>query len=230
MSPPRSGINFALGQGMLPRTKSILIAVAVSLCASGAFAQNWKDELRMVDNDLRAQHYAHARKWSIKLINSMSDHLGTGDAASYTMALAVAYRALAEEGLNKPADADWYWHVATSMYPPIVKHDWSPYGEVGRWAADHKDDDLDVTETTVVPVNKEEPKCPLSAVAGGYYQPVRVGAIVGTDGTPRCPTLVSQTQAPTLAYAAFEALKGWQFQTAARAKYEVTVNFMPPKQ
>lgn len=216
---------------MLPRSKSILVAVAVTLCTSGAFAQNWKDELRMVDQDLRTQRYEHARKWSIKLINSMSDHLGTGEAASYTMSLAVAYRALAEAGLNKPQDADWYWHVATSLYPPVAKHDWTPYGEVGQWAMNHKDnDDIEVTETAVVPINREDPKCPLSAIAGGYYQPVRVGAIVSQDGTARCPSLVTQTQAPTLAYAAFEALKNWQFQTAAPAKYEVTVNFQPPKQ
>jgi hypothetical protein len=41
---------------------------------------------------------------------------------------------------------------------------------------------------------------------------------------------VKQTEAPTLAYAAFEALKKWEFQTAAPAKYEVTVDFKPPAQ
>lgn len=207
--------------------KLLLIAAVLALTTSSAFAQNWRDLLKDVDNDLRTEHYAHARKWSIKVIDSLSDHLGTGNAASYTMGLTIAYRALADKGLGKDADADWYWHVATSIYPDITKHDWSAYGKVGEWAANHTDD-FEVSEATVVPMKQLKPKCPLSAVQGGYYQAVKVGAIVDTNGVAKCPSLVQPTQAPTLAYAAFEALKNWQFQTAAPAKYVVTVDFQPP--
>ena len=211
-------------------TKPLIVAAVLAFCASGAFAQDWRGQLNMVDKDLRAQHYTHARKWSIKLINSMSDHLGTGDAASFTMALAVAYRALAEKGLEKPDDADWYWHVASSIYPPLAKsRDWTVYGKAGEWAANYTED-IEVAESTVVPVKKVDPVCPLGAIQGAYYQPIRVGAIVDAGGNARCPTLIANPQAPTLEYAAFEALKQWQFQTAAPAKYEVTVDFQPPKQ
>ena len=211
----------------MSRTKPMFLALVLATFASTASAQDWRGQFKMVEKDLRTQHYSHARKWSIKLINSMSDHLGTGRDASYTMALAVAYRALAEAGLQKPGEADWYWHVATSIYPEIAKRDWTPYGEVGEWATNHQDD-IEATETAVVAVKKIEPKCPLSAIQGSYYQPIRVGAIVNSDGTARCPSLVAQTDAPTLAYAAFEAVKQWQFQTAAPARYEVTVDFKPP--
>ena len=214
---------------MVPRTKSLLLAVAIALYASSAAAQDWRAQLKMVDKDLRTQRYSHARKWSIKLINSMSEHLGTGRDASYTMALAIAYRSLAEAGLKKPEEADWYWHVATSIYPEIAKRDWSAYGEAGEWISNHTDD-IEATETAVVAVKKPEPKCPLSAIQGAYYQSIRMGAIIGSDGSARCPSLVEQTEAPTLAYAAFEALKKWEFQTAAPAKYEVTVDFKPPAQ
>jgi hypothetical protein len=219
--------RFRSGIDIMSRTKTLLIAVTLVFVSTSAFAQDWRAQLKMVEKDLQTQHYSHARKWSIKMINSMSEHLGTGRDASYTMALPVAYRALAEKGLNKPEEADWYWHVATAMSPDVTKNDWSRFGEVGQWAAHHTDD-LEATETAVVAVKKAEPKCPVSAIAGGYYQPIRVGAIIDTNGAPRCPTLVSQTEAPTLAYAAFEAIKKWQFQTAAPAKYEVTVNFLPP--
>lgn len=209
------------------KTMRLTVALGIVMIASSAFAQDWRGQLKKVDNDLRAGKYAHARKWSIKLINSMSDHLGTGDAAAYTMALPIAYRALAEKGLQKDADADWYWHVATSMHPAIAKRDWTPYGEVGKWASTHTDD-FEVTETTIVPMKRREPKCPLGAIKGGYYQPVRIGAIISDDGTAKFPSLATPSQAPTLVYAAFEALKNWTFQTGASAKYEVTVNFAPP--
>ena len=207
--------------------KLILLTAVLTLITSSAFAQNWRGLLHDVDNDLRTQHYEHARKWSIKVIDSLSDHLGTGPNASYTMALTVAYRALAEKGLGKDDDADWYWHVANSIYPDIAKHDWSPYGEVGAWAANHTDD-YEVGEAPAVPMQRLKPKCPLSAIVGGYYQPIKVGAIVDSSGIARCPSLEKPTQAPTLAYAAFEALKNWKFQAAAPTKYELIVDFQPP--
>jgi len=213
---------------MSPR-KSLVLAAVLALSAPALFAKNWKTELNNVYRDLRTEHYAHARKWSIKVINSMSDHLGTGEAASYSLALAVAYRALAEQGLDKPDDADWYWHVATSMYPAIAKRDWSEYGDPGKWAAKHTDD-IEADEGTVVPIKKVDQQCPLAAVQGAYYQPIHVSAIVDKDGNPRCPARRSHTQAPTLEYAAFKALRQWQFQTATVAKYDVTVDFQPPKQ
>jgi hypothetical protein len=210
--------------------KPLSLALAIALSATILAAQNWRDELKMVENDLQSQHYGHARKWSIKVINSMCDHIGTGRAASYTLGLAVAYRAMAEQGLQKPEDAHWYWHVATDLYPPLADQDWSAFGEVGAWFSAQKSVDKiadDLPDGVVI--KKLEPKCPLSAIQGGYYQPVTVGATIDADGSARCPKVVSPASAPTLAYAALESLKDWQVQPLI-AKYQVTINFAPPAQ
>lgn len=208
--------------------KSLSLALALALTATTLAAQNWRDELTMVESDLQTQHYAHARKWSIKMINSMTDHLGTGNAAKYTLAMTVAYRAMAEQGLNKPEEAHWYWHVATDLYPQLADNDWSAFGEVGRWFSAQKTvDEVADDLPAAVPIKKLEPKCPLSAIQGGYYQPVTVAAVIDAVGAARCPRIVSQASAPTLAYAALESLKQWQFQPG-RAKYQVTMNFAPP--
>lgn len=208
--------------------KPLSLALVLALSATVLSAQSWRDELKWVERDLRTQHYANARKWSIKAINSMCDHIGTGQAASYTLGLAVAYRAMAEQGLQKPEEAHWYWHVATELYPPFADQNWSSFGEVGAWFAAQKSADK-VAENLpdAVPVKKLEPKCPLSAIQGGYYQPVTVGAMISDDGAAHCPKIVSQSAAPTLAYAALESLKQWQFQPGS-AKYQVTINFAPP--
>ena len=209
--------------------RSLFLALTVAIITTSLFAQNWRDELNMVDKDLRKQHYGHARKWSIKAINSMCDHLGTGRDAMYTLAIAVADRSMAEAGLKEFDDAHWYWHVALALYPKLAENDWKQYGEVGEWFATQKDDPA-VELPPAVAIKKNEPKCPLSAVQGGYYQPVVVGAMIKDDGTPQCPRLVSPTAAPTLAYAAFESLKQFQFQAGTPAKYELTVDFKPPAQ
>src|SRR6185436_9256901 len=95
----RPGTDFALTPTIMLASRRLLF-ISLLLFATSAFAQDWRAQLKMVEKDLQTQHYAHARKWSIKLINSMSEHLGTGRDASFTMALPIAYRALAEKGLN----------------------------------------------------------------------------------------------------------------------------------
>lgn len=210
--------------------RSLILALSLALSTTTLSAQDWRGELKMVDNDLRAQHFAHARKWSIKLINSMCDHLGTGPDATYTLAMTVAYRAMAEAGLEKMDEAHWYWHVATALYPKLADNNWKTFGEVGEWFESQKGSEKAAGDLpTAVPIKKSEPKCPLSAVQGGYFKPVTVGAIIGDDGTARCPRLMASTDAPTLAYAAFESLKQWQFEPRS-AQYQVTMNFQPPAQ
>lgn len=218
--------------------RSLVLSLALAFTAVTLSAQDWRGELEMVDSDLRSEHYAHARKWSIKLINSMCDRLGTGPDSMYTLATTVAYRAMAEKGLGKDAEADWYWHTALAMYPKLAKKDWKPYGEVGEWLSSHSDDlkPAESNDARPVAIKKIEPKCPLGAIEGGYYQPVTISAIIDADGNARIPRLISSTAAPTLIYAAMEALKQWQFQPASidgaavPMKYEVTVNFEPPRQ
>jgi hypothetical protein len=202
--------------------------LVIALAVPAASAQDWRGQLKMIENDLRTQHYGHARKWSIKMINSMCEHLGTGPDSMYTLALTVAYRSMAEAGLEKFEDADWYWHVALALYPKLAKNDWKTYGEAGEWVASHKDD-LQTTDSRAIPIRKREPKCPLSAIKGGYFQPVTVAAIIDGEGNARCPRLVSSTIAPTLIYAALESLKEFEFQPGPAANYELTVNFQPPR-
>ena len=72
--------------------RSLLLGFTLIFSATTLSAQSWRDELKWVDNDLRTQHYEHARKWSIKVINSMSDHLGTGPDAMYSLAEAVSVK------------------------------------------------------------------------------------------------------------------------------------------
>src|SRR5256885_10295058 len=114
----------------------------------------------------------------------MCDHLGTGPNAMYSLATAVAYRAMAEAGLQKPADADWYAHVALALYPKLAQQDWSAYGDAGEWLTSKKHEGEPAAEADApirLPIKKEDPECPLSAIVGAYYQPVTVEAVGDAD-------------------------------------------------
>jgi len=204
------------------------------LLATSAFAQDWRGLLKETDSDLRAERYAQARKTSIKLINSMMEHLHRGDRAAYTLALTIAYRAVAEAGLEKYDEADWYWHVARSLYP---KFDVTPYGAAGAWLAERTTETVESVDAPPsaiqqpVCLNRRDPKYPVGAVVGGVAEPITVRVLIDRDGAVRHPNLVSPTTAPTLVYAATEAVKRWQFQPASvdgkacPIEFELTVNF-----
>lgn len=219
----------------------LTLAVILTLLATSTFAQDWRGFLKQTDRDLRQQRYAEARKTSIKLINSMMDNLNRGDRAVYTLALTVAYRAVAEAGLQKYDEADWYWHVARSLYPNFAtKFDLKPYGEAGAWLAKRtgeKYDSVDAPPSEIqqpVCLNRRDPKYPVGAVIGGVAEPITIRVLIDRDGTVRHPSLLSPTAAPTLVYAATEAVKKWQFQPASvdgkacAMEFELTVNFAQP--
>jgi TonB family protein len=211
------------------RTATLLLFLATS-----AFAQDWKGYLQSTDRDLRAERYADARKTSIKLINSMMDNLNKGKSSMYTLALTVAYRAVAEAGLQRYDEADWYWHVARSLYPNF---NLAPYGAAGAWLKDHADEQLETVDAPPgaiqqpVCLNRRDPRYPLGAVIGSVAEPITVRVVIDKDGAVRHPRLVNTTAAPTLVYAATEAVKKWQFQPASvdgkacPMDFELTVNF-----
>ncbi len=215
----------------------IRTAAVVMLLATSALGQDWRGLLRETDGDLRAARYAEARKTSIKLINSMMDHLNRGDRAAYTLAVTIAYRAVAEAGLQRYDEADWYWHVARSLYPNF---DLKPYGEAGAWLAEHTKEKIEAAGAASgeiqrpVCLNRHDPKYPLGAAIGGVAEPVVVRVMIDRDGSVRHPSLVSPAAAPTLVYAATEAVKKWQFQPASvdgkvcPMEFELTVNFQTP--
>jgi len=217
--------------------RRLVLASILALFATTTFAQDWKGLLAQTDRDLRAERYAQARKTSIKLINSMMDNLNHGDRAMYTLALTVAYRAVAEAGLQKYDEADWYWHVARALYPNFNVE---PYGEAGAWLKEHAEENVETTDAAPpdirqpVCLNRRDPKYPLGAVVGSVASPVVVRVIIDKDGAVRHPRLVNTTAAPTLVYAATEAVKKWQFQPASvdgkacSMDFELTVNFQVP--
>ena len=208
------------------------------LATSSVFAQDWKGMLKQTDRNLRQGDYAQARKTSIKLINSMMDNLNHGNRAMYTLALTIAYRAVAEAGLQRYDEADWYWHVARSLYPNF---NLDPYGEAGAWLKEHSNEQIETTDAAPgeiqqpVCLNRRDPKYPLGAVIGSIAEPIIVKVVIDKDGTVRHPRLVNTTAAPTLVYAATEAVKKWQFQPATvdgqpqPMDFQLTVNFQMPE-
>jgi TonB family protein len=224
----------------------LLFATTLFLISASAFGQNWRGLLDSTHDDLQSQNYSRARRTSIKLINSMMDNLNTGQSAAYTMGLTVAYRAVAEAGLGNYEEADWYRHVALAMAPQVAQLDTRAFGEPGAWflgreadanptsmasSSTPSDDAPSAARVDPVCTYKKIPKYPLGAVLGKVSAPVIVHVLIDRDGVVRHPAVVSQSLAPTLIYAATEAVRQWQFQPATvdgkacPMEFDLTVSF-----
>jgi TonB family protein len=222
----------------------MLLATALLLLSTSAFAQNWRGLLDSTADDLQAQRYSRARHTTIKLINSMMDNLNTGNAAAYTMGLTVAYRAVAEAGMGNYEEADWYRHVALAMSPQVAQVDMSRFGGAGEWFTSGEKPSAEnapmaSSSESIAAGDRRDPVCkykpypkyPLGAVLGKVSAPVIVHVLIDSDGSVRHPAVVSQSVAPTLLYAATEAVKRWQFEPATAdgkpspVEFDLTVNF-----
>lgn len=233
----------------MTRSRTLLAVVLTLAATSNLLAQNWKGMLSSTDEALRNGEYYHARRTTIKLINSMMDNLNSGDGAMYTMGLTVAYRAVAEAGLKDYEAADWYWHVAQAMYP-TSRFDLKPYGEAGAYLANLKDVpehgadnppqtaslepvSTDQLRQDPVCLNRRDPKYPVGAVVNKVGEPITIRVLIDTNGIVHHPQLVSGATAPTLIFAATEAVKDWRFQPAmidgkpTEMPFDLTVNFRP---
>lgn len=208
------------------RTLQLLIIVISTAFLYADLGEQWRQELVSIDAALHEGKFDAARKAAIALTKHMSSRIGRGPGATYTFAVAVAFRALAEAGLGHTDDADWYWCVATGLFPQFEKTDLSVYGESGnllmRITAEKSaaytnlryvpDGSREVQPPRVM--KKVQPEYPQGAIDSGVAAPIVIEAIVDTDGFAHHPRVVSSEFAPSLVYATLEAARKWRFSPA----------------
>ncbi|HEX9945878.1 MAG TPA: energy transducer TonB [Thermoanaerobaculia bacterium] len=222
------------------------------LMAGETMADQWRAELREIDQKLHAKEWGAAEKQAWKLAVKIADEGGTGDEFSYNLAAATALRAIAEAGLGRKDDAAWHWDTALNLFPDIGKTDVSPYGPAAEelrfrtlrdpeaeeavrnrlealravWGAEGKE---------VVPpriLKQPRPHFPKALAALGTNGILVVEVIIGEDGRVRAPLVLDlQGGGPAMKYVALDSLREWRFEPAkldgkaVKVYYVLTVNF-----
>jgi TonB family protein len=194
--------------------KIMLTFMSLLLCAVSAFADrvdDWRHDQAAIEAMLQQKRYADARKASIKLTNNMFDRLGATAADAELLARTIALRAAAEDGLGNVDDTNWYRQVAKALdarvvLPPMATPIPEPI-EVHRLGGP----DLDAAKTEAPQrTRKRDPERPAIVSALGEAMVVLEVAI-DVDGVVRQPRITS-SPAPTVSYAALEAVKQWRFR------------------
>jgi TonB family protein len=216
---------------------------ALFFATSGARPnERWHDMLGQSSKALRAGDYKRARKISSRLVNEMVEMLGPGPAAAEALAIAVTHKALANAGLSNADDALWYWHVAIALHPNMVNSNLSMFGAPGEFLKAHLPQPApaigslhqDAAITAPKVLKRVEPDFPPGAEAFGVSGSLTVECILDEHGHLTSPRIVTSLPAPTLSFAALEAVRRWRFEPAkvdgvpVPIIYTLTVNYKLP--
>lgn len=238
--------------------KPLLLALLLSLFPQAVAAQGaedaiqtaaWERSMRSIDRLLLAEKFERAKKEAGRLLAEMCDGIAAGPGAASYLSTAVLLRAIAEAGLGNERDARWDHAVAGTLRAEFLDMSFAAYGEeVSRVlgsapaalpeAGDGDDAPAGAeAEGPVTPpkaIKTPKPKYPVAKVHRCIHAPVVVTAVVGTDGLPSLPRLLSQ-QYPVLGFAALDVLRDWRFEPARRngkavaVFYTLTVNYKIPR-
>ncbi|HEX6898849.1 MAG TPA: energy transducer TonB [Thermoanaerobaculia bacterium] len=241
-------------------TIHILLLAAVSSLAAGqqtvqSTAAAWRSGLREVDEKLRAGKWGEAEKRARRLGSEIVAGAGTGEGAAYSLAVASAFRAIAEAGLGREGEAAWHWDMALNLFPEIGKTNVAPYGPKAAELRERILRPLDIAmspdqlrilreggEVEIKPVGLEvekprivkqaSPEYPKALSVLGAEGWVAVSTIIGVDGRPVSPRIVKiEGGGPAMAYVAMDSLAQWRFEPAkldgqpVAVFYVLTVNF-----
>jgi protein TonB len=232
----------------------VLAALVASISAAPAGAdlgKKWEEKLQEAERLVIAGDYAKAQRITVRVADQMVDAMGPGGQAAKALGVALTLRSLAEAGLGNRRDALWYWHIALNLFPQFAEYDLDRYGAPGLLLRSHplpagspgkppggepRDDTpycsgCDDRITAPVVRKKPRPSYPSGARAFREQGSLVVSVVISTDGAVSEPRILEALPAPTMSYAALEAVRQWEFEPArldgepVAVYYTLTVNF-----
>jgi hypothetical protein len=235
----------------------LLLASTLPLLAANnpQLADAWRAGLKEVDQKLRAQKWESAAKQARKLAYAIADTAGTGEGASYSLAVASVFRAIAEGGMGNMEDAAWHWDTALNLFPDIAKTKVDDYGPVAaelrkRTLREPEPDEVlnqalklagqkgpisvDLSKNITPPriVKQPRPEFPVALGLMSVDGQVVVSTIIGSAGRPREPRVLTlKNGGPAMKYAALDSLRQGRFEPAklngepVAVYYVLTLNF-----
>lgn len=237
------------------KISAIFLIGALPAVAQPSLSDRWLGGLRQVDQMLRARQWKDAAAQGRKVAYAILETSGTGEGASYSLAVISAFRAIAEAELGNEADAAWHWDAAVNLDPKVAKTNVAPYGpkaaELQRRPVREPEKEMNpellrlagpggesVVDPAVRKVQKpriremKRPEYPEALSRLGADGVVILSSIIGEDGRPRDP-LILETKGvgPAAKYAALDAVRQWRFEPATlegkpvAVYYVLTVNF-----
>jgi TonB family protein len=212
------------------------LAVLLVARAEASGPQSWERDLTRSLESIKSENYAESLKLTRRVLSAMESVLGPGEQSTRAMGIVVLHKAVAHAGLGQDEEALWYWNVARAFYPLVATGKLEPFGphaERLRALAQGRDSGQSAMsvagETAAVTAprikKRVQPNYPPGAQAFGEQGLLILQLVIGADGVVRSPSILKPLGAPTLTYAAMEAVKRWTFEPGMKDGKPVPVIF-----
>ncbi len=221
-------------RGDRPVPALVELTVPFAAEAPAGRLEGWRRRMDGIDAKVRAGATEEALAAARALVEEMATASVLG--GSDLLARAEGLVALAEAALGRDDDAVWHWQVAQNLDLGLRYRDLAPYGGAGDLLRRHP---LRLPATRPAPGGaandgEETPERPprarvapearFDAATLGHPDVARIEVLVGSDGRPREPVVLSG-ESPGLLLTALDALGEWRFTPAERGGRPVAVRF-----
>ncbi len=188
----------------------------------GGPGADWQPRTEAIIAHLMAARWAEAESGARAVLTEMVEWIAGGPGAPRSLALMLALQALGEAGLGRDAEAIWHWQVAQQIVPEISAMNMAPFGAAGAALLgktprrDCGEAARPSSEGVVKPsaVERPRPAYPDGLRSAGVHGQVIVEVVVGADGVPREPRVLTPQAPPALVLAAAESLLRSRFTPA----------------
>ena len=214
-----------------------LFAAAFALAAIAGSKEDewlinrWRAKTAESAEALNKGDYKQSLRIADGLIKEMMEGLGPGNASTDFFGAIIVHKALANAGLGKQDDAWWYWQTALALAPKAAETTLAMFAEPAKLlheppAANAPPAGM-IGGDVVAPrlLRKVEPAYPRGAHAFAVDGKLVVEVTINRAGVVTAPHIVKSLPAPTLSYAALEAVKQWRFRPGYLAGEPVEVLF-----
>jgi len=215
--------------------KHVLFAL-VFVAVSAQAQIDWYLALEESTSALSSGQYMKAYVIDDRVLEDMLKRLGTDDPALFATFL--VHKAAALAGLGREDEARWYWSYAQFLDEEVAESaEVAALGRAGeilkRMAPRTFADTKRVGGAVKAPVaiKRIEPKYPEKARLLRISGIVILECTIDKSGVVRDGRVLKGLPAPTMAYAALEAVRQWQFQPATvdgepvNVFFNLTINF-----
>ena len=196
-----------------------LLYSGVGSAAPSPTLLKWDAKLAESTTLLKAGDYRRALKIATALTDDMLENLGPGDSATRLFGIVLTHRSLALVGLGREEEGLWYWHTVLSLYPAFSRSDLTDFGRAGQFLTDHPippeptpaGPDTAIQVSPPRELSRVRPQFPEGAQQFRVTGTLVVRVLITETGAITSPQVITPLPAPTLTYAALEAVRRWRY-------------------
>jgi hypothetical protein len=189
--------------------------------------ESWNRRIAETVALLKQGEAAKARKMIDAVLEEMAAGANPGTSAAKAIGMGLMLRAVAESALGEERLALWDWRVAQQLDPALESESFTEFGASGTLLDRHRLSRDPAPELPDPRAHVEAGGTPLSVrkrahpsyperIRARWQGAIQMSAIVGVDGLPTYPQLMTETAEAGMQLSVSDALRAFEFTPAMK--------------